>query len=80
MVSRYGVKIRKQEGKIKAGQRQRHPCPTCGKQKVKRASTALWECASCGTVFAGGSYSPRTNVGSAASKLQVSKKQAAQEE
>ncbi|MFA6329062.1 MAG: 50S ribosomal protein L37ae [Candidatus Micrarchaeia archaeon] len=80
MGSHYGVKIRKQENKIKTAQKLRHACPSCGKAKVKRTSTALFECASCGTVFAGGTYVPRTNVGITAAKLQSSKNVQAKEE
>jgi len=80
MGSHYGVKVRKQEKKIKTAQKQRHTCPSCGKAKVKRTSTALFECASCRTVFAGGAYIPRTSVGISASKLQSTKKEQAGEE
>ncbi len=80
MGSHYGVKIRKQENKIKTAMKQKHACPSCGKAKVKRTSTALFRCASCKTVFAGGTYTPKTNVGISASKLQTSKKEKAAEE
>ncbi|MFA5247324.1 MAG: transposase [Candidatus Micrarchaeia archaeon] len=73
MGSHYGVKIRKQESKIKAAQKAKHECPGCGKHKVSRISTALFECASCKTKFAGGTYVPKTNVGNAAAKQQASK-------
>lgn len=79
MGSHYGVKIRKQEKKIKTAMKQRHACPSCGKAKVKRTSTALFECASCKTRFAGGTYVPRTNVGITAAKLQTSKSQQVKE-
>jgi large subunit ribosomal protein L37Ae len=80
MGSHYGVKIRKQESKIKAAQKAKHECPSCGKAKVSRISTALFKCASCKTVFAGGTYVPKTNIGITASKLQSSRKDKAAEE
>ena len=68
MVSRYGVKIRSREKKILQQQRLKHACPSCGKKSVRRVSTALWKCRSCGALFAGGAYSPTTTVGAMARK------------
>lgn len=69
MGSRYGVKIRKREGAILKSTRAKHECPSCGKRKVKRAGSSLWKCKSCGTTFAGGSYSPETEAGATAKKI-----------
>lgn len=68
MGSHYGVKIRKREEAVLRQKRAKHACPKCGKTKVKRKGTALWECGSCGALFAGGAYSPQTDLGKAASK------------
>ena len=38
-------------------------CNACGKKKVKRQGNSLWECKSCGAVFAGGTYSLSTPSG-----------------
>ncbi len=63
MGSRYGVKIRKTESKIRKLQRLDHACPRCGKKKVRRTSTAVWACPSCKAIFAGGAYFPQTGAG-----------------
>ncbi len=61
--SRYGVKIRHKLRKIEEKQRQWHVCPVCGKKKVRRVSTGIWVCRSCGAKFAGGAYLPTTTSG-----------------
>lgn len=69
--SRYGVKIRKQENKVKVAQKQAHECPSCGKMKVSRTSTGIFSCASCKTVFAGGAYVPKTGAATKQQKQQA---------
>jgi len=69
--ARYGVKIRKQVSKIESSKREKHQCPTCMKRSVKRLSSGIWKCNSCGTTFAGGAYTPVT--GSARARTQVFK-------
>jgi len=61
--SRYGLSIRKRIKNIEEVERAYHVCPSCGHKKVKRISTAIWQCRKCGTKFAGGAYVPRTNMG-----------------
>ncbi|HEC72440.1 MAG TPA: 50S ribosomal protein L37ae [Thermoplasmatales archaeon] len=61
--SRYGLSIRKRVKNIEEVERAYHICPSCGHKKVKRISTAIWQCRKCGTKFAGGSYVPRTDMG-----------------
>ncbi len=56
---RYGVRARAQVAAMERRQRQRHPCPRCGLQRVRRAGTGVWECRRCGLRFAGGAYLPR---------------------
>lgn len=56
---RYGVRARAQVAAIERRQRESHPCPRCGQQRVRRAGTAIWECRRCGLRFAGGAYLPR---------------------
>jgi large subunit ribosomal protein L37Ae len=68
MGSRYGVKIRKRENSVLKVKRAKHTCPKCGKQKVKRVSNAIWKCGSCNATFAGGAYSPTTQLGAQAKK------------
>jgi len=74
---RYGVKIRKQVSKIESNKRKRHQCPSCMKRSVKRVSSGIWKCNSCGTEFAGGAYTPVT--GSARARSQVFKQIASKE-
>jgi large subunit ribosomal protein L37Ae len=74
---RYGVKIRKQVSKIESSKRKKHQCPTCMKKSVKRISSGIWKCNSCGTTFAGGAYTPVT--GSARARSQVFKQLASKE-
>jgi large subunit ribosomal protein L37Ae len=75
---RYGVKIRKQVHKIESTKRKKHQCPTCMKRSVKRLSSGIWKCNSCGTTFAGGAYTPVT--GSARARSQVFKQIAGKED
>ncbi len=57
---RYGFTLRRQYAEVDAKVRQQYQCPTCGAVKVKRVSTAIWECRRCGAKFAGGAYIPVT--------------------
>jgi len=57
--TRYGVKIRKQINNIERQQKKLHPCPRCQYEKVKRISTAIWQCSHCNLTFASGAYIPR---------------------
>lgn len=57
---RYGLRVRKSISKIEEAQRRKYVCSRCGKKSVKRTSTAIWTCKSCGFKFAGGTYIPRT--------------------
>lgn len=43
---------------IERKQKQKHRCPSCGAMKVRRVSTAIWQCARCGAKFAGAAYTP----------------------
>lgn len=61
--SRYGLYIRKRVKNIEEIEKAYHVCPNCGQKKVKRISTAIWQCRKCGTKFAGGAYIPRTDMG-----------------
>ncbi|AGK62183.1 LSU ribosomal protein L37AE [Archaeoglobus sulfaticallidus PM70-1] len=58
--SRYGVRVRKNIIKIEQEQRRKYVCNRCGKKRVKRVGTGIWECKSCGYKFAGGTYIPVT--------------------
>jgi large subunit ribosomal protein L37Ae len=57
---RYGVRSRVRWRDVETRQKQWHTCPHCGHAKVKRLSTAIWECRKCASKFTGGAYTPRT--------------------
>ncbi len=67
--ARFGASIRKLHDKAIKSKRTRYECPRCHKLKVRRTSNAVWNCKSCGTVFAGGAYSLRTEAGEIAARL-----------
>jgi len=67
--ARYGVRARTQVRNIELTQKQKHICPSCGHQKVKRLSTGIWQCGKCGIKFAGGAYTPRTESGQNVEKM-----------
>ena len=60
MGSRYGWKLRREVRDIDTRAKASYECAHCGKQAVRRTSTGIWECSKCGSIFAGGAYSPRT--------------------
>ncbi len=66
---RYGAEIRKMARAVDKQKRTRYPCPKCGKKSVKRKGNSLWECLSCGGVFAGGAYSLSTGIGETAGRI-----------
>ncbi len=63
---RYGAELRKRARDVDRQRSARYPCPTCGKDSVKRKGNSLWECRSCGSRFAGGAYSLTTATGDTA--------------
>ena len=56
--SRYGVSVRRRLGAVEKKQKQKFECPSCAKFNVKRVSTGIYRCSSCGYQFAGGAYYP----------------------
>lgn len=66
---RYGAEIRKRARSVDELRRALYPCRSCGKKKVKRKGNSLWECKSCGSVFAGGAYSLSTPSGEVAIRM-----------
>jgi large subunit ribosomal protein L37Ae len=66
---RFGAELRKRASKVDALRASLFACAACGKRKVKRKGNSLWECKSCGAVFAGGTYSLTTPPGEVAARL-----------
>ena len=61
------VKIRLEA--VKKQLKQKYKCPACGKAKVRRISTGVWQCKSCEYTFAGGAYSPTTQFGETVARV-----------
>jgi len=61
--ARYGRVARRRVAEIEEGMRADHECPDCGKDRVERQGTGVWECGYCGYTFAGGAYKPETPAG-----------------
>ncbi|MEM4222057.1 MAG: 50S ribosomal protein L37ae [archaeon] len=61
--SRYGSSLKKIVASIEEKKSSRYVCPKCEKKGVKRVSYAMWECTKCGYFFAGGAWSPKTELG-----------------
>jgi len=59
---RYGTKSRKLVTEIERKLGQQYKCPSCSGVKVRRISTAIWQCARCGAKFAGAAYTPTTTI------------------
>lgn len=61
--ARYGRVARRRVAEIEGDMRDEHTCPSCGKDRVEREGTAIWQCGYCGHKFAGGTYRPETPAG-----------------
>jgi len=44
-------------------------CSVCGKKAVRRISTGIWQCKSCGATFAGGAFAPSTEAGKSVERI-----------
>lgn len=57
--SRYGRKTKMRLKEVETLYRgKKYECPNCRAVRVKRVSTAVWQCLKCGLKFAGGAYMP----------------------
>jgi large subunit ribosomal protein L37Ae len=60
---RYGRKSRKQVADMEEKSNASYDCPQCGRTKVTRNGTGIWNCSKCNYTFAGGTYIPVTSAG-----------------
>lgn len=61
--ARYGATLRKKVKEVLMRRYAPHICPFCGhKGRVVRLSTGIWICKKCGAKWAGGAYTPRTEL------------------
>jgi large subunit ribosomal protein L37Ae len=61
--ARYGATLRKKVKEVLMRRYAPHICPFCGhKGRVVRLSTGIWTCKKCGAKWAGGAYTPRTEL------------------
>jgi large subunit ribosomal protein L37Ae len=65
---RYGRKSRKLVADMEEKSRASYDCPQCGRERVRRTGTAVWNCTKCGYTFAGGTYVPVTSIGRSVSR------------
>ncbi|MFB6179453.1 MAG: 50S ribosomal protein L37ae [Halorientalis sp.] len=61
--ARYGRVARRRVAEIESDMKDDHDCPECGKNRVERQGTGIWQCENCGYKFAGGTYRPETPGG-----------------
>ncbi len=60
---KYGASLRKRYLAVVAQKKDVYVCSICGKRAVRRISTGIWQCKSCGATFAGGAFTPSTEEG-----------------
>jgi large subunit ribosomal protein L37Ae len=54
--AKYGGTLRKRYGRIYRTLKLARQCPSCASMKLKRQSSGIWRCNSCGYKVAGGAY------------------------
>ncbi len=59
---RYSVGIKTELKKIELKQKASYVCPSCKRKTLKRGSVGIWICKKCKSKFAGGAYSPTTEL------------------
>ena len=55
--AKYGGTLRKRYSRVFALLKEARECPSCSSMKLRRASSGVWKCGSCGYIVAGGAYS-----------------------
>lgn len=62
--ARYGSSIRKRWKEVMEKRYQEYECPMCRKKSIfERIAVGIWRCPKCGHTWAGGAYTPFTEVG-----------------
>jgi large subunit ribosomal protein L37Ae len=54
--AKYGGTLRKRYSNIYRTLKAKKECPSCSNMRLKRVSSGIWKCASCGYTVAGGAY------------------------
>ena len=54
--AKYGGTLRKRYTRIFKLQKAARECPSCASMKLRRASSGIWKCKSCGYTVAGGAF------------------------
>ena len=54
--AKYGGTLRKRYARIHRTLKATRHCPSCASKKLKRTSSGVWTCGSCGYTVAGGAY------------------------
>ncbi|MDD3398050.1 MAG: 50S ribosomal protein L37ae [Candidatus Methanomethylophilaceae archaeon] len=56
--ARYGVRVRRRVKDLEVHQKQKHECPVCHHESVKREGSGIWMCRRCDAKFAASAYTP----------------------
>lgn len=56
--ARYGTRTKKVVAAIEKMQKEKHACPLCERETLKRLAPGIWFCKKCNKKIAGGSYMP----------------------
>jgi large subunit ribosomal protein L37Ae len=54
--AKYGSTLRKRYSRVYRTQKLARECPSCASMKLRRSSSGIWRCNSCGFTVAGGAY------------------------
>ncbi|MEM0043245.1 MAG: 50S ribosomal protein L37ae [Sulfolobales archaeon] len=74
--ARYGSSLRKRWKAVMERRYSEYRCPYCGKISVlERIAVGIWRCPKCGATWAGGAYTPTTEVGSTITVVKAEKPQ-----
>ena len=60
--SRYGRRVKVVLKEVERKQRVLYVCPVCKRKSLKRSSAGIWICKKCNGKFAGGAYTPTTEL------------------